>query len=57
MFINYECIVYYELDCFQEYIASGWNLNNLPVLDLSVLRHVSGDISGMMVKSLSISLH
>ncbi|ESN91986.1 hypothetical protein HELRODRAFT_194466 [Helobdella robusta] len=33
----------------EEYIKSGWNLNNLPILDMSVLKHVSVDISGMMV--------
>ena len=33
----------------QEYENAGWNLNNLPVLDKSVLRHINGDISGMKV--------
>lgn len=33
----------------QEYVDSGWNLNNLPVLDNSVLRFVNDDISGMTV--------
>lgn len=34
---------------FQEYINSGWNLNNLPVLEQSVLCHINADISGMKV--------
>ena len=33
----------------EEYISSGWNLNNLPILDASVLRHINADISGMKV--------
>lgn len=33
----------------EDYITSGWNLNNLPVLDASVLRHINADISGMKV--------
>ncbi len=33
----------------QEYINSGWNLNNLPVLDQSVMRHINADISGMKI--------
>ncbi|KAK2189153.1 hypothetical protein NP493_114g03035 [Ridgeia piscesae] len=33
----------------QDYIDSGWNLNNLPVLNQSVLRHISADISGMKI--------
>lgn len=28
---------------------SGWNLNNLPVLEQSVLCHINADISGMKV--------
>lgn len=34
----------------EDYIVSGWNLNNLPVLEASVLRHINADISGMKVK-------
>jgi len=34
---------------FQEYANSGWNLNNLPVLEGSVLGHINADISGMKV--------
>ncbi|XP_071532238.1 lysine-specific demethylase 5A isoform X2 [Panulirus ornatus] len=33
----------------QEYAVSGWNLNNLPVLEGSVLGHINCDISGMKV--------
>lgn len=33
----------------QEYAYSGWNLNNLPVLEGSVLGHINADISGMKV--------
>lgn len=35
---------------FQEYINSGWNLNNLPILEQSVLCHINADISGMKVR-------
>lgn len=34
----------------QEYAYSGWNLNNLPVLEGSVLGYINADISGMKVK-------
>ncbi|XP_044742185.1 lysine-specific demethylase lid-like isoform X2 [Chrysoperla carnea] len=33
----------------QEYAESSWNLNNLPVLEGSVLGHINADISGMKV--------
>ncbi|KXJ81391.1 hypothetical protein RP20_CCG000730 [Aedes albopictus] len=33
----------------QEYAESSWNLNNLPVLDESILGHINADISGMKV--------
>ncbi|XP_052894691.1 lysine-specific demethylase lid [Anopheles moucheti] len=33
----------------QEYAESCWNLNNLPVLDESILGHINADISGMKV--------
>ncbi|GFN77384.1 lysine-specific demethylase 5a [Plakobranchus ocellatus] len=33
----------------EEYVTSGWNLNNLPVLEQSVLCHINADISGMKV--------
>lgn len=35
----------------QEYAYSGWNLNNLPVLEGSVLGYINADISGMKVLS------
>ncbi|XP_059612506.1 lysine-specific demethylase 5-like isoform X1 [Phlebotomus argentipes] len=31
----------------QEYAESSWNLNNLPLLEDSVLKHITADISGM----------
>ncbi|KAK7866457.1 hypothetical protein R5R35_008978 [Gryllus longicercus] len=37
----------YDID--QVYADSGWNLNNLPVLEGSVLGHINADISGMKV--------
>jgi len=37
------------LCCFQEYITSGWNLNNLPVIGSSVLKYIDASISGMKV--------
>ncbi|XP_065304371.1 lysine-specific demethylase 5A-like [Dermacentor albipictus] len=33
----------------EEYMNCGWNLNNLPVVDGSVLRHINADISGMKI--------
>lgn len=33
----------------EDYMNSGWNLNNLPVVDGSVLRHINADISGMKI--------
>ncbi|XP_013066570.2 lysine-specific demethylase 5A-like isoform X1 [Biomphalaria glabrata] len=33
----------------EEYVTSGWNLNNLPVLEQSVLCHINADISGMKI--------
>jgi histone demethylase JARID1 len=33
----------------KEYADSGWNLNNLPVLENSVLGYINADISGMKV--------
>ncbi|GIX89785.1 hypothetical protein CEXT_172121, partial [Caerostris extrusa] len=33
----------------EEYVTSGWNLNNLPVLEGSVLKHIQADISGMKI--------
>jgi histone demethylase JARID1 len=36
-------------DC-EEYIASKWNLNNLPVNPRSILQYINADISGMKVR-------
>ncbi|KAL3212777.1 hypothetical protein MRX96_007829 [Rhipicephalus microplus] len=33
----------------EDYMNCGWNLNNLPVVDGSVLRHINADISGMKI--------
>uniref|UniRef100_A0A8C0WD00 [histone H3]-trimethyl-L-lysine(4) demethylase n=1 Tax=Castor canadensis TaxID=51338 RepID=A0A8C0WD00_CASCN len=40
----------------QEYAASGWNLNVMPVLDQSVLCHINADISGMKVPWLYVGM-
>lgn len=37
------------LSADQEYATSSWNLNNLPVVEGSVLGHINCDISGMKV--------
>ncbi|KAG8236043.1 hypothetical protein J437_LFUL015643 [Ladona fulva] len=37
------------LPCEREYVQSGWNLNNMPVLQRSVLSHINANISGMKV--------
>ncbi|KAF0311016.1 Lysine-specific demethylase lid [Amphibalanus amphitrite] len=36
-------------DADQEYVRSGWNLNNIAVLDDSILAHIKANISGMKV--------
>lgn len=38
-----------DQELFNKYAESAWNLNNLPVLKASVLRHISADISGMKI--------
>ncbi|KAK9509873.1 hypothetical protein O3M35_004771 [Rhynocoris fuscipes] len=38
-----------DQETFDKYADSSWNLNNLPVLKASVLRHISADISGMKI--------
>lgn len=38
-----------DLKMYMDYVESGWNLNNLPVLEGSVLGHISANISGMKV--------
>ncbi|XP_041836282.1 lysine (K)-specific demethylase 5Ba [Melanotaenia boesemani] len=40
----------------EHYISSGWNLNNMPVLDASVLTHVTADICGMKVPWLYVGM-
>ncbi|XP_035258154.1 lysine-specific demethylase 5A isoform X1 [Anguilla anguilla] len=40
----------------EEYANSGWNLNNLPVLEQSVLTHINADISGMKVPWLYVGM-
>lgn len=40
----------------QEYALSGWNLNNMPVLEQSVLAHINVDISGMKVPWLYVGM-
>ncbi|XP_069084231.1 lysine-specific demethylase 5A isoform X1 [Pleurodeles waltl] len=40
----------------EEYANSGWNLNNLPVLEQSVLAHINVDISGMKVPWLYVGM-
>jgi len=45
------------LYCFQEYITSGWNLNNLPVIGSSVLKYIDENISGMKVYLASFILN
>ncbi|XP_012502902.1 PREDICTED: LOW QUALITY PROTEIN: lysine-specific demethylase 5A [Propithecus coquereli] len=39
-----------------EYALSGWNLNNMPVLEQSVLAHINVDISGMKVPWLYVGM-
>uniref|UniRef100_A0A8C1GYS7 [histone H3]-trimethyl-L-lysine(4) demethylase n=1 Tax=Cyprinus carpio TaxID=7962 RepID=A0A8C1GYS7_CYPCA len=38
------------------YLSSGWNLNNMPVLDASVLTHVTADICGMKLPWLYVGM-
>ncbi|KAM9772415.1 lysine-specific demethylase 5A [Syngnathus typhle] len=40
----------------EEYANSGWNLNNMPVLEQSVLAHINVDISGMKVPWLYVGM-
>lgn len=42
-------VVEYEHPSIKKYAESSWNLNNLPVLEGSVLGHINADISGMKV--------
>ncbi|KAG5835344.1 hypothetical protein ANANG_G00242890 [Anguilla anguilla] len=38
------------------YLSSGWNLNNMPVMDASVLTHVSASICGMKLPWLYVGM-
>lgn len=40
----------------EDYAHSGWNLNNMPVLEQSVLTHINVDISGMKVPWLYVGM-
>ncbi|XP_051532349.1 lysine-specific demethylase 5B-like isoform X1 [Myxocyprinus asiaticus] len=40
----------------EAYLSSGWNLNNMPVLDASVLTHVTADICGMKLPWLYVGM-
>ncbi|XP_053618891.1 lysine-specific demethylase 5 isoform X2 [Plodia interpunctella] len=40
----------------QQYAECGWNLNNLPVLEGSVLGHINADISGMKIPWLYVGM-
>uniref|UniRef100_A0A8R2CA09 [histone H3]-trimethyl-L-lysine(4) demethylase n=1 Tax=Bombyx mori TaxID=7091 RepID=A0A8R2CA09_BOMMO len=40
----------------QQYADSSWNLNNLPVLEGSVLGHINADISGMKIPWLYVGM-
>jgi len=41
---------------YEDYIKCGWNLNNLPVLNTSVLRFIDAHISGMKVPWLYVGM-
>jgi len=43
-------------DLDDQYVKSGWNLNNFPRLPGSVLSFESGDISGVLVPWLYIGM-
>ncbi|XP_056128822.1 lysine (K)-specific demethylase 5Ba [Lampris incognitus] len=40
----------------EDYLSCGWNLNNMPVLDASVLTHVTADICGMKLPWLYVGM-
>ncbi|PIO36935.1 hypothetical protein AB205_0125970 [Aquarana catesbeiana] len=40
----------------EDYAQCGWNLNNMPVLEQSVLSHINVDISGMKVPWLYVGM-
>ena len=45
-----------EKDPFNPHTSCPWNVNNIPVLSKSLLRHIKRDISGMMVPWLYIGM-
>uniref|UniRef100_A0A8V5HGD8 [histone H3]-trimethyl-L-lysine(4) demethylase n=1 Tax=Melopsittacus undulatus TaxID=13146 RepID=A0A8V5HGD8_MELUD len=40
----------------EEYLDSGWNLNNMPVMEQSVLAHITADICGMKLPWLYVGM-
>lgn len=40
----------------QDYLDSGWNLNNMPVMEQSVLAHITADICGMKLPWLYVGM-
>ncbi|TNN81279.1 Lysine-specific demethylase 5B-B [Liparis tanakae] len=40
----------------EHYLSSGWNLNNMPVLESSVLNHITADICGMKLPWLYVGM-
>ncbi|XP_059542839.1 lysine-specific demethylase 5B-like [Myotis daubentonii] len=40
----------------EEYLDSGWNLNNMPVMEQSVLSHITADICGMKLPWLYVGM-
>ncbi|KAI7795195.1 lysine (K)-specific demethylase 5Ba [Triplophysa rosa] len=40
----------------EDYLRGGWNLNNMPVLEASVLTHVTADICGMKLPWLYVGM-
>uniref|UniRef100_A0A8C7D927 [histone H3]-trimethyl-L-lysine(4) demethylase n=1 Tax=Oncorhynchus kisutch TaxID=8019 RepID=A0A8C7D927_ONCKI len=41
---------------YEDYLSSGWNLNNMPVMDSSVLTHITADICGMKLPWLYVGM-
>lgn len=46
----------FSFSFLQDYALSGWNLNNMPILEQSVLAHINADISGMKVPWLYVGM-
>lgn len=44
------------LSVFQKYLKCGWNLNNLAMMNPSVLTHVTADICGMTLPWLYVGM-